>query len=201
MTSPVLYVPATQGFRAIRNPMMRSFGLHIYVRAARPISMIDAKRTIAGLDPNVAVSDVQSAITAIDVATRQPAFRVWLLGWFASVSLVLAAIGIYGLVSQTVAQRTREIGIRLALGATPGNVRFRVVRDALATAVVSSFAGCAVAVALGGILRTVLYGVRPGDPMSFLSACGALIGVVATAALVASARATRIEPIEALRSE
>ena len=124
---------------------------------------------------------------------------MWLLGWFAVVSLVLAAIGVYGSVSQGIARRTREIGIRLALGAAPCRVRVAVTSRTLLTVALGAIGGCAAAMVLGAALEAVLYGVRPGDLVSFTAALAALLTVTAGAAFAAALRATRISPVDVLR--
>lgn len=119
--------------------------------------------------------------------------------WFAFASLVLAAVGVYGIVSQGIAHRTREIGIRLALGAAPGRVRAAVTSRTLLTVAVGAAGGCAAAMILGTALEAVLYGVRPGDLVSFAASVAALLVVATGAAFAAASRATRISPVEVLR--
>ena len=124
---------------------------------------------------------------------------MWLLAWFAVVSLVLAAVGVYGIVSQRIAHRTREIGIRLALGAAPSRVRVTVTAGTLLTVAAGAVCGCAAAMVLGTTLEAVLYGIRPSDLVSFTAASAALLVVATGAALAAASRATRISPVDVLR--
>ena len=124
-----------------------------------------------------------------------------LLGWFSIASLLLTAVGVYGLVAQNVERRAREIGIRVALGARAMLLVRMAVRGAIATAVAGALAGCVAALALGGALTSVIYGVDARDPASMVFAVAVLVGVAGFAALVPALRVTRIDPIQVLRSE
>jgi len=201
LTKPVIYLPAAQAFGVIRDPTVSSFGVHLYIRAARALSMAELKRTVSALDDRVPVIEVQTASSTVAAATKQPAFRTALLGWFAAASLVLAAIGVYGLVVQSVARRMREIGIRLALGAEPRTVLWVVSRRALAAGVGGWICGSIAAVLLASAMKSLLYGVVATDAWSLVSAGATLLAVTAATALAAAARATRIDPVEVLRAE
>jgi ABC-type antimicrobial peptide transport system permease subunit len=124
-----------------------------------------------------------------------------LLTAFAIASLLLAAIGAYGLVSQGIAQRMREIGIRIALGARPRALLLQIARQTVIVGAVGVACGCAAAYALAKPLASLLYGVRPSDALSFAAAGALLIAVIAVAALVPAARASRIDPIDVLRAD
>jgi ABC-type antimicrobial peptide transport system permease subunit len=124
-----------------------------------------------------------------------------LLGWFAVVSLALAAIGVYGLVVQSIARRMREIGIRLALGADPRGMVWVVARRALAAGVAGLLGGSIAAVMLANAMKSLLYGVVATDAWSLVSAGTTLLAVTAATAFAAAARATRINPVEVLRAE
>ena len=199
VTNPVIYLPARQAFDAIRDPTVRSFPLHLRIESDAPLSMAEVRRAVAGLNAGVAVTHTRPATDVVAAALRQPAFRMWLLGWFALASLVLAAIGVYGIVSQGIAHRTREIGIRLALGAAPGRVRVAVTTRTLLTVALGAACGCGAAMVLASALEAVLYGIRPGDLVSFVAALAALLTVATGAAFAAALRATRISPVEVLR--
>ncbi|MCY4122631.1 MAG: ADOP family duplicated permease, partial [Acidobacteria bacterium] len=194
VTNPVIYLPARQAFDAIRDPTLRSFALHLQIESGTPLSMAEVRRAMAGRSTRVVVTQTRPAADVVAAALRQPAFRMWLLGWFAVVSLVLAAIGVYGSVSQGIAHRTREIGICLALGAAPCRVRVAVTSRTLLTVALGAIGGCAAAMVLGAALEAVLYGVRPGDLGSFTAALAALLTVTTGAAFAAALRATRISP-------
>ncbi len=199
VTNPVVYLPARQAFDAIRDPTIRSFALHLQIESDAALSIADVQRAVADLNARVAVTETRPATDVVATALRQPAFRMWLLGWFALVSLVLAAIGVYGTVSQGIAHRTREIGIRLALGAAPGRVRIAVTSWTLLTVALGAIGGCAAAMVLGAALDAVLYSVRPGDLVSFTAALAVLLTVATGAAFAAALRVTRIRPVDVLR--
>ena len=116
-------------------------------------------------------------------------------------ALVLAAVGIYGVISYSVSQRTREIGIRLALGADVGEVRSLVLRQGMAPAVTGIAIGLGLAIMLTRYLRTLLYGVAPLDPLTFGTIPVLLLMVAVTSVLIPAARASRVAPVEALRGE
>jgi ABC-type antimicrobial peptide transport system permease subunit len=124
-----------------------------------------------------------------------------LLAVFAAVALLLATVGIYGVMSYMVSQRTQEIGIRMALGADRGEVVGMVLVQALRLAVGGLAAGCIAAFALTGLLRTMLYDVRPTDPITFAGVAAVLLAVAAVATAVPAMRATRIDPLMALKAE
>lgn len=120
---------------------------------------------------------------------------------FGVLALGLACVGIYGIMAYTVSQRTNEIGIRLALGANRGQVWGLVLREASWLAVVGVAAGLVAAFGLAQFVRSMLYGLKPGDPVSFLGAGCLLLGVALVAAWMPAMRASRVEPMEALRHE
>jgi ABC-type antimicrobial peptide transport system permease subunit len=124
-----------------------------------------------------------------------------LLGVVALIALTMAALGVFGVLSYTVTQRTRELGIRLALGAAPGAVRRMVVRQGLGLVVTGLVIGLAGALALVRVMSSLLYGVEPTDPLTFLSVAAVLIGVAIAASYLPARRATRVDPIIALRAE
>ena len=124
-----------------------------------------------------------------------------LLATFAGVAVLLAAIGLYGVVSYSVRQQTREIGIRVALGATPGRVRRLVLGDAAMVLGAGAVAGLAGALLSTRLLSSQLFGISPTDPVSLAGACVLLIGVGLCAAYVPARWATKIDPARALREE
>jgi predicted permease len=201
VTNPVIYLPAPQAFGVIRDPTVSSFGVHLFIRAPRALPMAEIKRAVSALNDRVPVSEVQAASSAVATATKQPAFRTALLGWFAVASLALAAIGVYGLVVQSIARRMREIGIRLALGADPRAVRWVVARRALAAGVAGWVCGSIGAMLFASAMKSLLYGVAATDAWSLVGAGAVLLAVTAATAFAAAARATRINPVEVLRAE
>jgi putative ABC transport system permease protein len=128
-------------------------------------------------------------------------FLTWLTGVFAATALTLAVIGIYGLLGYWVGQRTREIGVRAALGAGRGRLLGFVVGQGLVLAVVGVIAGGLAAIGLGRFVETQLYSVQPLDVISFAATAGLMIATALAASLVPALRALRIDPIAALRGE
>jgi putative ABC transport system permease protein len=131
----------------------------------------------------------------------EPRFRTWLISSFAALALALAAIGLYGVIAYSVAQRTHEIGVRIALGAAAGDVVSLVVREGVVVAAAGSIVGLAASAALTGLMSSLLVGVTPRDPLAFAAAATILLIVAAFASYLPARRATRIEPLEALRAE
>jgi putative ABC transport system permease protein len=196
-----VYRPAAQGFSTLSNPTATSFGFRLHIRSSRPLTIVAVRTAALSINSHAAVTELQRAPDMIAEATRQPTFRTTLLFWFAAVSLLLAAIGVYGLVSQAVTQRLRELAIRLALGAEPIGLVGTIIRRALAVAVAGLAAGMVAAFVLSHTLEALLYGVRPRDAASFGAAGAALLVVTAIAAFVPALRASRVDPANVLRGD
>jgi ABC-type antimicrobial peptide transport system permease subunit len=128
-------------------------------------------------------------------------FSMLLLATFAAVSLVLAVVGTYGVMAYTVSARTPELGVRIALGATTSNVLGLVVGQSMLTSTLGIAAGVAGAVALTRTIRGMLYGVGPADVTTFVVVTSVLLAACALAAFIPARRATRIDPVEALRRD
>jgi len=134
-------------------------------------------------------------------STARQNFNMLLLTIFGAVALVLAAIGIYGLMAYSVAQRTQEMGIRMALGANRGTIRKLVVWQGMRLALAGVVAGVAASFGLSRLLSTFLFGVKPWDPAVFVAAPFILTGIALLAVWVPAARASKVEPMQALRTE
>ena len=130
-----------------------------------------------------------------------PRFIATLVGTFAVIAIALAAVGLYGVVAYSVTLRTREVGIRMALGATAGRVLRAFLREGLALGIVGATLGTAGAIALTQVLDALLFGVTPLDRMTFATVGAILIAIVALASLVPAMRAARVNPVHALRTE
>jgi predicted permease len=185
-----------------QRPPFRSYTTSYVVRAAHGQASLatTVRRAVEAVDPQVPVRTRSfDEILASSLADRR--FTTLVLGVFAGTALLLAIVGIYAVVSYSVAQRTREIGVRLALGATPGGVRALVVGTATRAVGPGMVVGAAIALADARLLRAMVFGVSPFDPAAIVGALLALL----VAALVSSAwpahRATRVNPITALRGE
>ena len=137
----------------------------------------------------------------LSAAIAQPRFYAGFVGFFAALALVLAAFGIYGLLSYTVAQRRREIGVRMALGAQRGDIVGLVVRQGAALIATGAVAGLLAAAASSRVLESFLYGVTTDDRLTFVLAPLVLVAVAVFACWLPARRATRIDPMDALRVE
>jgi len=167
-----------------------------------PFSMLSVLRArVAGPTEDQPVYGVRTMEQMISAGLAERRFTMLLLIIFASTALVLAAIGIYGVMSYAVTRRTHELGVRMALGATRGDVLRLVVREGMSLALVGMAAGLVAAVGLTRLMSSLLYGVRPADPLTLLSVSLALGGVALLASFVPARRATKVDPMGALRCE
>jgi putative ABC transport system permease protein len=167
-----------------------------------PMSVLDSARSIvASLDPTLPVATPKTMEAIISDSVAPFRFNMFLLGLFAAVALFLTLIGVYGVMNYSVAQRTQEIGIRMALGASPGQVRSLVMRQGLALSAAGLGLGLAGAVGATRLLSSLLYGVSVTDPIVFIIVGLLLAGVAALACYIPSRKATRVDPIIALRYE
>jgi predicted permease len=170
--------------------------------AADPADLAPAvRRSVREIDPSLALAGVEPLETTVERSLRQRRFTLLLLSTFAAVAMSLAAVGLYGVLSYAVARRTREIGIRMALGASPRMVRRLVLRRGLTLGLLGLVAGVPAAFAFSLLLRNLLFGVAPSDPGIYLSVSGLLLAVALVAAGLPARRATRIDPNTALHSE
>jgi putative ABC transport system permease protein len=167
-----------------------------------PASMTSSVRgELRTLDPSLPVYNIHAMQDLIYGSVAQPRFRTLLIGLFAVLALVLAALGLYGVVAYSVSQRTTELGIRMALGAQPRSVLRLVVFHAARLALIGLAIGVAVSLAGGRLISRFLFGVSPADPITLGSASLVILLVALTAALVPALRAARIDPATALRAE
>jgi putative ABC transport system permease protein len=134
-------------------------------------------------------------------SSGEPRFRTWLMALFGAMGLTLAAIGIYGVMTYSVAQRTREIGIRAALGATRGDLLRMVFRQSVKLATSGIVIGLALALAAGRLLGALLFAVNPADTLVLAGATGVLMFVALMSALLPARRAATVDPVVALRTE
>ena len=186
---------------------IRQFGgpvpMNLAVRTrSDPAAMVpQIRRTLPEVHPELMLVGGGSMSQLLSAPLARPRFTTLLLGTFAAITLLLAAVGIYGVMAATVRQRTREIGIRLALGAKVQEVRRLVLRQGMRLALW----GCAIGIvgALFGArtLQSMLFGISPSDPVTFVAVAGLILGTAALACYVPARRASRVDPLEALRAE
>jgi len=190
-------------FSQWQNPEDIQRYLTVVVRTAEsPLAMASAiQNRVWALDRDLPIGDVLSLEQVVDRAIWQPRFPTTLLGGFALLALVLAAIGIYSVMSFEVSRRTHQIGIRMALGAKPGDVMRSVLLGGAQVAGMGTAIGLMGALALTRYMKTLLYEVSATDPLALMAAA-TLLGFVALAAVwLPARRATRVDPMIALRSE
>jgi predicted permease len=178
-------------------------GMTIVMRTTTdPMSLLPAvRREVRAIDPTIPVAEAHSMKQVQSMGLADRRLPMQLMAAFALLALVLAAVGVYGVMAYSVAARTREIGVRVALGAQPRSVFAMVVRQGMGAAAAGLSLGVLGAAALGRVLTTLLYGVKPTDVFTFVGVAGVLLAVVLVACLVPARRAVRVDPLEALRSE
>ncbi|MCA1650477.1 MAG: FtsX-like permease family protein, partial [Acidobacteria bacterium] len=178
-------------------------GMNIILKtASSPTRLaVPLKQAVYSIDADVPVSAVAPLSDSVTDSIDQPRFFATLAGAFAVVALILAAIGIYGVMAYAVSQRTTEIGVRMALGATPADVFRIVIGDGLRLAVIGIVVGSVASLLVAQWLTTLLFGVRPGDPLTLAATAGVLLFVSALASFIPARRATRVDPMVALRAE
>jgi predicted permease len=193
-TEPQYYLPYAQAL--ITNP-------YITIRTkGDPAALQEPLRAaVREMDKSVPVYQVSTLEDYLSTSTAQPRFQTFLLACFAGIALLLAAIGLYGLLSYMVAQRTLEIGLRMALGAERVDVLYMIVRRGLALAVLGLGAGLMISAMLTRLLSGMLYGIRPSDPLTFAAMTGLLLVVSLAASIVPAYRAARLDPIKTLREQ
>ncbi|HLQ44253.1 MAG TPA: FtsX-like permease family protein [Planctomycetaceae bacterium] len=193
-TGPALYVP-------LRQLLFRNQNLVIRVSGDASAVVTGIRAALKTLDPDLPLDDVQTMSDRLRTAAGQPRFRTWLIALFGAVALVLAAIGVYGVLNSSVAQRTREIGIRAALGATRPQLIAMVLRDSLALAGAGAIVGLALSVVTGRLISSMLFEVSPTDVATMAGATAILVSVAILSALLPARRAAAVDPSAALRTE
>jgi putative ABC transport system permease protein len=196
-----IYMPTLQLDTGLVTSITR--GTSFVVRSDRdPAALVNPIRAIVReLDPTLPIGVIQPLETMLASTVASRRFNVLLLGTFAVIALALAAIGTYGLMAFAVVQRTREIGIRLAIGAAPRDVLRLVVRQGLALALAGVGLGLLGALLLTRVLRSLLFEVNPLDPTTFGAVALLLLGVSLMASILPAQRAARIDPNSAIRQE
>jgi putative ABC transport system permease protein len=157
------------------------------------------RRAVRDADPNQPITRVRSIEDILGTSMAARRFNTWIVGMFAATALLLAAIGTYGVMAFAVTSRTRELGVRAALGATPRDLITMVLRQGLLLTLVASAIGLSVAIALTRFMAALLFNVAPTDPLTFLLVGGVLALVAMTATFVPARRAMHVNPVTALR--
>jgi putative ABC transport system permease protein len=194
------YVPHTQWHKSVGNAI-RTMTLVLKAEGDPRALAGPVRRTIRELDPNLPVAEVRTMDDVVAATLSAPRFTGMLLGVFAALALALSAIGIYGVLSYVVSRRTREIGIRVAIGAGRGQVLRLVLGSGVALSLIGIVFGLAAAASLSRVMTTLLHDVTPGDPATYATVAATLTVVAIVASLVPAWRATRVDPVKALKAE
>jgi putative ABC transport system permease protein len=194
---PEIHMPYTQYSSWHERPF------NLVIRTARkPLPIVpEVRLAVAELDKNLPISDIRTMDQVANETLSLKNFLTMLLASFAGLALLLSAVGIYGVMAYSVAQRTQEIGIRIALGAEQSDIIGSVIRQGIGLALAGSLAGLAAALGLTRFLSTQLYGVKPNDGFTFVIAPVVLVGVALLATYIPALRAARVDPLIALRYE
>lgn len=196
-TKPALYIPLAQSEKCWNTPRV------LMTRAAiDPASLTGAiQKAIWSVDPKQAIRQPRTMDDIAQEATGEQRRRMGLLTLFAGLAIGLAALGLYGLLSYLVGQRQREIGVRLALGATPGEILGLVVRGGMTLTLAGVFLGIVGSLLVSRMIVTLLFGVRPWEPNILFTSAAVLVGVAIVGCYFPARRASRVDPMEALRIE
>lgn len=191
---PMFYVPYSQA------PL---YGGEVVVRSTLDASaVVSAIRSVThGIDKNLPVTDIAQLPDILDESLAQPRFRTLLIGLFGAIALVLAAVGIFGVISYSVSRRTHELGIRMALGAQPGTVLGMVLRETLTLTLIGVAVGVPSAIATARLITHLLFRVKPYDPLTLATVPAALVAVGLLASYIPARRAMKVDPMIALRYE
>lgn len=200
--------PPPPSYHFLQSQLPRTNGntaraLSILMRTNGPpeSAMRSLRTAVRELDPGLALYDVQTLDTVLDQSVARPRFTTWLLGLFAGIGLLLGASGIYGVLAYTVARRTREIGIRRALGAPSRDLAAQVMGGGLVPVAAGVVIGLVASYWTTRYWSTQLFGVSPGDPLVYLSVTAGVMFVAVVAMLLPVLRALRVSPLTALRTE
>jgi len=193
--------PAMQVYMPLRQEPSRSLAVIVRTAADAATVLQAVEQVVHGLDRDLAIYKVQTMDDLLDASIARQRMSVIIFITFAGVALVLAAVGLYGVVAQGVTERTHEIGIRLALGARRGHVLALIVGQGLAMALAGTVAGLAGAAGLSRTIQGLLFGVKATDPATFAAVPIALLAVAALACWLPARRAARLDPTKALRAE
>lgn len=195
---PVAYLPLSTPVRSVALDVM-----HVAIRsAAEPAVVASGLRpAVDRIDPSAPLTTIRTMEDIVAASLAQMSLTMTLLAIAAVVALALGLVGLYGVISYVVTQRTPEIGIRLALGAQPRQVRAMVLRQGLSVTLVGVLIGLGAAWALTGLMQSLVFAVSPRDPITFAAVALLLTAVSALAVYVPARRAAGIDPLQAVRDE
>jgi putative ABC transport system permease protein len=192
--TPTYYMPLSQLMFGPPTLVVRTAGEPMTIAA-------QVGKVLRSMDPETPLYDVRTMDDYLALALGRARFQTALLGLFAGIALLLTAVGLYGVMAQSVAQRTQEIGIRMAMGATRQDVRAMVLRRGTFLSLAGTAIGVVCALAVARLIESLLYQIPPRDPMTYVSVCAILALVALLASYVPALRATRLDPVVALRYE
>jgi putative ABC transport system permease protein len=176
--------------------------MYLAVRGADPLRLVPAvRREVRALDPELPIAKLRPMSELVSQAAARQRFNLLVFSVFAAAALLLAAVGIYGVMAYSVAQRFQEIGVRMALGARPRDVLSLVVRQGMSTALLGVLVGGAAALALSRVMARLLFGVGATDPATYAGIALLVAAVAFVACYLPARRATRVSPVVALRAE
>ena len=191
---PMAFYPHSQGGGNLSNFVVRYSG--------SPAAVIpQIRQSIREVNPNLPIDEVLTLSERIDRSLVQQRLVAWLAAFFGLLALLLLCVGLYGTLSYSVARRTNEIGIRMALGAQRGAVIWLIFREAMLMVLIGVGIGLAVASPVTKMADSLLFGLKPNDPLTLVSAILLLIAVAALAGFLPAHRATKVDPLTALRHE
>lgn len=176
---------------------------YLAVRSSLPSSATadEVRTAFAAIDPTIALTDIQTMSGLVSEATARRRFQTSLLTAFSAIAFILALVGLYGLMAYTVTRRTREVGIRIALGAQRSEVLRLILGKAARLIAIGLLTGLAASFAVAHILQSFLFGISPHDPTTLVIACALLALCGLAAALIPARHAASIDPMQALRTE
>jgi putative ABC transport system permease protein len=200
---PMMFIPASQAPDGLMLMMRRFLSCQFVLRTGgEPAALaVAVKQVMADLDATLPLSNMRPIQQVVSESIAAERFNMALMGLFAGLGLALAAVGLYGVMAYTVARRTPEIGIRMALGAEPRNVLMMVIGQGMKLALIGVSIGLAGAFASTRLLANLLFGVSASDPLTFAAVALILLGVALGACFVPARRATKVDPMVALRYE
>jgi ABC-type antimicrobial peptide transport system permease subunit len=191
---PVAYLPITQAYSPFAVLQVRTMG--------DPKTVLPSVReSVQSIDRNLAFVGVSTIGGLLDQGLWAPRMGAFLMGAFGLLALLLATVGIYGVLSYSVTQRTQEVGIRVALGAAPASVRGLIVKQGMTLVAIGVGIGVVGSVGLARLMTSLLFGVKASDPLTFAAATFVLAAVAFVATYLPARRATKVDPVVALRHE